>query len=83
MPEERDEQTPLLDSASSIRSEILSVSSAGTDPSEADSNVAVIFGEPDAENTAASVSDNQQTKPALDTRSLVQVIAVLAIGKRN
>lgn len=83
MPEERDEQTPLLDSASSIRSEILSVSSAGTDPSEAESNVAVIVSEPDAENAAASVSDNQQAKPALDTRSLVQVIAVLAIGKRN
>ncbi|ETS79763.1 hypothetical protein PFICI_09616 [Pestalotiopsis fici W106-1] len=83
MSEQRDEQTPLLSSSSSIRSAqniSASSSSAEADSSDAESNIAVVLGEPDAENAAASIAANQQAKPALNTTSLVQVIAVLAIG---
>ncbi|KAF7536396.1 hypothetical protein G7054_g4520 [Neopestalotiopsis clavispora] len=81
MSEQRDEQTPLLSSTSSIHSaQNISISSSDAESSDTESNIAVVLGEPDAENAAASVADNQQAKPTLNTTSLVQVIAVLAIG---
>jgi outer membrane receptor for monomeric catechols len=83
MSEQRDEQTPLLSSTSSIHSaQNISISSSDAESSDTESNIAVVLGQPDDENAAASVADNQQAKPTLNTTSLVQVIAVLAIGKQ-
>ncbi|KAK9770444.1 putative Arylsulfatase [Seiridium cardinale] len=52
---------------------------------DSEANVAVVAGEPDSENVAVTVTDSQQSKPpgqvTLDRSSLIQVIAVLAIGE--
>ncbi|KAK6062553.1 Arylsulfatase 3 [Seiridium cupressi] len=86
-PLNNDEHTPLLRSSSSSESDSDS-SSSTTRPTispDSESNVAVVAGEPDSENVAATVTDNQQSKPpgqvTLDKSSLIQVIAVLAIGE--
>ncbi|KAM0811117.1 putative Major facilitator superfamily domain-containing protein [Seiridium cardinale] len=87
MSSSNDEHTPLLRSSSNSESDSDSSSSTArpTISPDSEANVAVVAGEPDSENVAVTVTDSQQSKPpgqvTLDRSSLIQVIAVLAIGE--
>ncbi|KAI0123937.1 major facilitator superfamily transporter [Xylariales sp. AK1849] len=86
MPNDSDERTALL-GASSGTSSIDSRSEEGQSTTSCEPDIesiaAVGIGETDAENTAAVASDDQTKpsgQPTLNRASLLQIIAVLAIG---
>ncbi|KAH6652139.1 major facilitator superfamily domain-containing protein [Truncatella angustata] len=84
MPGAKDEQTPLLRAASSPlpRERLINNASHTSNLPDAGGDDVLALGEPDSETAVAAIAGNQQAPNhgTLNKSSVIQVIAVLAIG---